>query len=110
MNYPEGPYKQLASAMVTQHIRDYYNSAKRMVTLSILYLTGSGGREHAYLCAEFSDNKWRYLQSKEFLLSPWFEELSNLNGEEIKRKLDVKVSAYGNERILRTTNKAVSKN
>lgn len=102
-------YQELGSAIVVQGIKDYLLYAKMVVKLSIIYLTkeetGKGNR----LITSFSDSRQSYLECRHFLLSEWYEMLSDTNGRAVKEKLDAKVREYGNKRLFNETHKVISK-
>lgn len=102
-------YQELGSAIVVQGIKDYLLYAKMVVKLSIIYLTeeetGKGNR----LITSFSDSRRSYLECRHFLLSEWYEMLSDTNGRAVKEKLDAKVREYGNKRLFNETHKVISK-
>lgn len=104
------PYQELASAIAVQWIRDYLESGKMMVNLAISYLIGENVRKEQVLIVRFKENKQKYLESRQFLLSAWYEELSETSGQAVMKKLDAKVREYGNQRILNETYKVISKN
>lgn len=104
------PYQELASAIAVQWIRDYLESGKMLVNLAISYLIGENVRKEQTLVDRFEENKQKFLESRRFLLSAWYEELSEISGQAVVEKLDVKVREYGNQRILNETYKVISKN
>ena len=103
-------YQELGSAIVVQQIQDYLNSAKRMVNLSIIYLIGGNVRKEYVLLKQYEASREQYLNSRQFLLSAWCEEMTDANGQAVMEKLDEKVREYGKQRILRATKKTVSEN
>lgn len=104
------PYHELAAAIVAQGIKDYYQSARKMVDLSISYLLGKDTGKDSRLFVRFENNRRVNQECSVFLLSEWYVALSETNGKAIKERLDAKVSAYGNERLFRETHKTISKN
>lgn len=105
----QNPYAKLASAIVAKGIEDYYKSAKKMVESAITYLVSGRSGKGKRFFDNFAENRRMYQECKSFLLSDWYMQLAVTDGETVKERLDAKVSSYGNERILRETNKAISK-
>ena len=81
-----------------------------LVNLAVSYLIGENVRKEQTLLVRFEENKKKFLESRQFLLSAWYEELSETSGQAVVDKLDVKVREYGNKRILNETHKVISKN
>ena len=104
------PYQELASAIAVQWIRDYLESSKMLVNLAVSYLIGENVRKEQTLLVRFEENKKKFLESRQFFLSAWYEELSETSGQAVMEMLDVKVREYGNQRILNETYKVISKN
>lgn len=94
-------YQRLASAIVAQGIEDYYKSGIKALLFIHQYLSATVPNKKDHTLKQFEQEYLMVKECENFLLSGYFTLLTDLDGPTLYKKLNKRISEYGNERIFK---------